>query len=68
MTKKKTKNNSVLKTVIGAIIGTGIAAGAFLMKDKKNRDNVKKVLSKIEKKIQKPKTVAKKNVSKNKKQ
>lgn len=77
MTKKETKKRgigSVVVAVTGAIVGSGVAvAGALFMKDKKNRDKVKKVLSnakdqavdyieKIEKEVKKDKGQIEKKV------
>lgn len=46
--KQKKKNKlAIFAGVSGAIVGAGAAiAGAFALKDKKNRDKVKKVLTK----------------------
>ncbi len=76
MTTKQTKKKgaSIFAAIAGAIVGSGVAvAGAIFMKDKKNRDKVKKVLSnaknqavdyigKIEKEAKKDKVVIKKKI------
>lgn len=71
--KKQIKKGRATMAVTGAIIGVGAAvAGALFMKDKKNRDKFKKVISntknkavgyakKIEKKVTAKKTPTKKN-------
>ena len=68
----KTKSNSIFAAIAGAIVGSGVAvATSIFMKDKKNRDKVKKVLStaknktvdyigKIEKETNKNKNIIKK--------
>jgi len=48
--KKQNKKNklAVFAGVSGAVVGAGAAiAGAFVLKDKKNRDKVKKVLTNV---------------------
>ncbi len=46
--QKKKSKFSVVAGITGAIIGAGAAvAGAFALKDKKNRDKVKKVLTNV---------------------
>lgn len=81
MTTKKTKKKgaSIFAAIAGAVVGSGVAvAGTLFMKDKKNRDKVKKVLSnaknqavdyigKIEKDVKKDKVVIKKKISTTKK-
>ncbi len=43
---KKRSTSSIFTVIAGAVVGAGVAvAGAVFMKDKKNRDKVKKVLS-----------------------
>lgn len=45
---KKGGVNPVFAAVTGAVVGAGAAvAGAFVLKDKKNRDKVKKVLTNV---------------------
>lgn len=72
--KKTNKKSKKALTVAGAIIGIGAAvAGTLFMKDKKNRDKVKKIISKTKtkavnyaKKIEK-KVTTKKPTKKSKK-
>ncbi len=55
--KKQTKKGNTAMSIAGAIVGVGAAvAGAFLLKDKKNRDKVKKVFSKVKNKVSNNKT------------
>jgi hypothetical protein len=52
--KKKKGKLSIVTGIVGAIVGIGATiAGAVALKDKKNRDKVKKVLTNTKKKIKK---------------
>ncbi|KKP28563.1 MAG: hypothetical protein UR15_C0025G0012 [Parcubacteria group bacterium GW2011_GWA2_31_28] len=46
--ERKKSINPIAAGVTGAVIGAGAAvAGAVILKDKKNRENIKKVLNKV---------------------
>jgi hypothetical protein len=46
--QKKQGTNAVFAAVTGVVVGAGVAvAGAIAMKDKKNRDKVKNVLTNV---------------------
>ncbi|MFA7676218.1 MAG: hypothetical protein WCY28_02295 [Candidatus Shapirobacteria bacterium] len=53
MTKsKQNKKNSIVSGIVAALIGVGAAVtGTLFFKEKKNRDKVKKVLSKAKNKV-----------------
>jgi len=71
--QKKRSNFSVIAGITGAVVGASAAvAGAFALKDKKNRDKVKEVLTNVKdqaigyaEKMQKEISTGKKKIEKN---
>lgn len=44
--------NPVVATVVGAVVGTGIAIAGVVLSDKKNRDNIQKTVNNIKDQVE----------------
>ena len=63
--QKKKGKFSLIAGITGAIVGAGAAiAGTLALKDKKNRDKIKKVLNKVKSEIKKDTGKVKRKIAK----